>query len=108
MKEKKPTLRRLRGSKGKASSYDKSANSRGGPHLLPIEVPYDVLEDAASMRRFLKDLIAWTLGRRILPRQASACRACVETSLRVDEHEVLERLEKRLADLEAAQRVRVH
>ena len=71
---------RFVGMKHKKRSYDRGAKWRGGP---PIVVPYDVLEDAGSMKRFLKDLIAWTLARWILPRQASACRACLETSLRV-------------------------
>ena len=65
-------------------------------------IRYDVLEDVANMKRFLKDLIAWTLSRRILPRQASTCRACLETSLRVDEHQLVEDLQKRMEALEKA------
>lgn len=64
------------------------AKCRGGP--LPVKVPYDPLEDGASMQRFLRDLIFLTLARRILPRQASVCRAIVQTSLEANDLRDLE------------------
>jgi hypothetical protein len=67
--------------KARKHSYDRSAKRPGGP--IP-KLSYDPLENAENMHRFLKDLINWTLSGRIRARQASVCRAMIETELQIE------------------------
>ena len=69
--------------------------------MLPIEnIGYDPFADSSSMKKFLADLVAWVLAGRIFHRQASVCRGLVQQWIRVDEHEKLDEIERRLTELE--------
>jgi hypothetical protein len=67
--------------KRKRGTYDGSAKRLGGPIL---KLNYDPLANAENMTAFLRDLIQWTLGGTIRARQASVCRAILQTQLAVD------------------------
>ena len=73
--------------------------------LLPLTLDYEPLESPANMKRLLGDLTRWVLERRIHHRAASACRGLIQCFIAVDEHEILEALEKRVKSLEESRGV---
>lgn len=68
--------------------------------LMPVELSYDPFEDGESMKRLLGDLTVWVLSGRVFHRQAGTVRNLIQQWIRVDEHERLDRLEKRIEALE--------
>jgi len=72
----------------------------GGMPKLNLE--YDPFVDSASLKRLLKDLALGILQGRLYPRQASTVRSLVGMWVRVDDHALLEQLERRITALEVA------
>jgi hypothetical protein len=75
--------------------------------MLGLRLSYDPFVDSVSLKQLLKDLALSVLAGKLYPRQASTVRSLVGMWVRVDEHERLALLEKRIEQLEASE-VRKH
>lgn len=80
------------------SHPDKGA-PRGG--MLGIHLSYDPFVDSAGLKHLIRDLALGVLQGQLYPRQASTVRNLVGMWVRLDEHERLDSLEKRIELLEA-------
>lgn len=70
--------------------------------LMPQTLTYDPFENPQNTRRLLLDLVTWTLGGKIHHRLAGTIRNLIGMWIRVDEHERLDEIERRLSELEKA------
>ena len=66
-----------------------------------VPVTFDPFEGPASLKKLLRYMAIKVLKGELYPRQASTVRALVGMWVRLDEHERLDLLEKRIEQLEA-------
>jgi hypothetical protein len=70
--------------------------------MLPIELDYDPFLGPENMKKLISDLTVWVLSGRVFHRQASTVRGLIQQWIKLDEHQKLDGLERRLSELEQA------